>query len=94
MYKGPSCDHGLLSPSGKMSKRARKAAEKRLFEKLFPRDEFPNGIPVNQLPKQPTKKERLLRQATELRELASRGMKPRAYAKKADELEAQAALLD
>ena len=43
--------------------------------------------------KQPGEKERLLRQAKELRELAARGMKPRAYKKKAEELELKASKL-
>lgn len=88
----PSIDHGLLSPSGKMPKSARKAALKREYDKLFPKDEFPNGT-GHALPKQPTDKEYLLKQATELRDLATRGMKTRVYNKKADELEAQAELL-
>lgn len=32
----PSIDHGLLSPSGRMSKQARKAAMEREAAKLFP----------------------------------------------------------
>lgn len=79
----------LTSPSGKMSKRARKAAEKRLHEMLFP-----DGLQLGTLPKQPTEAERLRRQAIELRGLANRGMKPRAYKKQAEELEAQADKLE
>jgi len=40
--------------------------------------------------KQPAEKERMLQQAKELRGLAERGMKPRAYMKRAEELERQA----
>lgn len=78
----------LSSPSGRMSKRSRKLAEDRLRESLF----GPNGLPEPFVP-QPSERERLLRQAAQLRDLASRGMKPRAYLKKAQELEAKAALL-
>lgn len=34
----PSIDHGLLSPSGRTSKRARKAAMEREQERLWPDD--------------------------------------------------------
>jgi len=71
----------LSSPSGHMSKSARNAALKRLKDTLFP-----EGLP-KLLPQQPSEREYLLQQATRLRELASRGMKPRAYLKKAEELE-------
>lgn len=75
----------LTSPSGKMSKRARKAAQERNRVILF----GPNGLSKPKCP-QPTEKETLLRRAAELRELANRGMKPRAYKKEADRLEAMA----
>ena len=88
MYKGPSIDHSLLSPSGRMSKRAREAAMKREAKILFA------GIDLNPPVPQPTEAERLRRWATELRALAERGMKPRAYAKKAAELEARAEQLE
>jgi hypothetical protein len=74
----------LSSPSGRMSKRARKAAEKRLHTALWP-----DGFPAPTCP-QPSKQERLMRQAKELRDLADRGMKPRAYRRKAEQLEQQA----
>lgn len=74
----------LSSPSGRMSARARRAAEKRLWQQLFP-----DGLPARTTP-QPTAREQLLHQAQDLRELANRGMKPRAYRKRAAELEAQA----
>lgn len=72
----------LSSPSGRMSGRAWRAASERLRVKLF----GPNGLQLPTTP-QPTRQESLLRQAKELRELAARGMKPRAYLKKAAELE-------
>ena len=77
-------DHGILSPSGKVSKRARKAALKRCAKELFPDDFVWPSTP------QPTKRERLLRQAAELRALANRGMNTRKYNKEADKLEKEA----
>lgn len=72
----------LTSPSGRMSKRALKAAQDRLAKELTPL--APPSCP------QPSKTEYLLRQAAELRSLASRGMKPRAYLRKAEALEREA----
>lgn len=77
----------LSSPSGRMSKRARAAAEKRLAEALF----GTGGIPRPE-PKQPSNKERLLQQAARLRDLAARGMRVSAFTKEAVRLEAEAAL--
>lgn len=76
----------LSSPSGRMSKRARTAALKRLHDELF----GPEGLQPAPVP-QPSEREALLRQAGELRELAARGMKPRAYLRRAIALEARAA---
>lgn len=70
--------------AGRMSKRSRKAALKRLHDALFP-----DGIPAPRCP-QPTERERLLREAQDLRTLAARGMHPRSYVKRAEELEARA----
>ena len=50
---------------------------------------FGDGLVKAPVP-QPTERERLLRQAQELRKLAARGMKPRAYIKLAEQLERQA----
>ena len=80
----PSIDHSLLSPSGRVSKRARKAAQERVRRELFG-----DGLPYPTC-KQPTQKERLLRQAKNLRELAARGMRPKAFIREAEELEKQA----
>ena len=77
----PSVDHSLLSPSGKMSKIAKERAQKRLLKELFPEGLEPPTC------RQPTEKEYLLRKASELRELANRGFKPRAYLKEAIRLE-------
>jgi len=75
----------LSSPSGRMSKRARKAAERRLSTALFGEGGLApphasQGDPI----------EVLLRRAKELRDLAARGMRPRAHVKEAERLEAQA----
>lgn len=75
----------LSSPSGRMSGRARRAADKRFDLALF----GPNGLPWPSC-QQPTKAESLRRSAAMLRDLADRGMKPRAYAKEAERLEAEA----
>jgi hypothetical protein len=76
----------LSSPSGSMSKRARDAANKRLSTSLFGE----RGLSKPGLPTQPTEVESMLQQAKQLRELAARGMKPRAYVKEAERLEAEA----
>ena len=84
----PAIDHSLLSPSGRMSKRARAAAIKREGERLF------KGVGnLKGSTPQPSKREQLLRQAARLHELAARGMKPRAYLKEAMKCEAQAKAL-
>ena len=59
------------SPSGRMSKRARKAAQERLRAELF------RGMDISPKVKQPAECEALLRQASELEDLAERGMSPR-----------------
>ena len=72
----------LSSPSGTMSKSARERANKRLSIALF----GPEGMPFPTA-SQPSTEEVLIRQASQLRELAARGLKPRAYLKRAIELE-------
>ena len=89
MATWPSIDHGILSPSGRVSGRARKAAMQRERVRLGWDQLFADLVPG--LPAQPSERESLLRQAAELRELAKRGMKPRAYLKAAIALEARAA---
>lgn len=85
----PGIDHGLLSPSGRMSKAARKAAMAREAERLFPPGFWDD---VRCVP-QPTDKEYLLRNATQMRDLAERGIGPRKHMKEALRLEAEAAKL-
>ena len=77
----------LSSPSGHMSKRARQAAMRRLAHELFADMEKPQIIEAT-----PAEKcARLQQRATELRALAARGMRPRAFLKEAKRLELLAA---
>ena len=76
----------LSSPSGRLSKRAKDKAVKRLALALF----GPTGLQRPAVP-QPTERERLLRQAAQLRELAARGMNRKKFIKEAERLEQQAA---
>lgn len=78
-------DHSILSPSGTVSKRAGKAALERERRRLFG-----DGLP-HPTCEQPSEKQRLLKQAKDLRDMAARGMRPRAGIKQAQALETQAA---
>jgi hypothetical protein len=80
----------MSSPSGRTSKRAKAAAMKRLGEQLF----GPGGLRRPGLPPQPSKRERLLQEAARCRDLAARGMRPRAFIKQAERCEAEAAALE
>jgi len=76
------------SPSGRMSKRARKAAQERLRRELF----GPDGLAYPKCP-EPTierRREILLERAAFLRHLADGGMRPRAHRREAAKLEAEA----
>jgi hypothetical protein len=84
----PILDHGILSPNGRVSKATRERDLEKLRQDLF----GPQGLQQAPVP-QPAEAEALMRQAQQLRELAARGMKTKAYMKKAAELEAQAAAL-
>lgn len=75
----------LSSPSGTMKKGARARANERLRVSLFGQAGL-QATPVAQ----PSEATTMLRQAAELRELAARGMKPKAYLRRANELEAKA----
>lgn len=84
----PSIDHSLLSPSGKMSKRARKAANERETVRLFPL-----GYWDFKKPQPPTPAETILsiqRRVQNLREIAGRGMNSAKYLKQALALEKEA----
>ena len=79
------------SPSGHMSKRARKAASERFHKMLW----GPTGhMPEPQGPPPEPEAVCLRRQAAELRRLAEGGMSPRKYRREAERLEARAAELD
>ena len=87
-YRGPSVDHSLLSPSGKMSKRARAEAVKRETARLFKGVQWENAPSPERI-----KAERvatLRRSAANLRDLADRGMSPRKYRRNAARLEREA----
>lgn len=84
----PSIDHSILSPSGRVSKRARKAALAREASRLFPPGTFDSTKTGDQLRRE--KIASLRRSAQELRQLAARGMGPRRHVKAAEALEAQA----
>ena len=77
----------MSSPSGRVSQRSRRVAERRLSDMIGP-------ISGPKPPTQPTESERLRQQAKELSGLAARGMKPKAYVKKAAELSARADQLE
>lgn len=79
----------LSSPSGRMSKRAREAALRRLHDALF----GPDGLKGEPTP-QPTEAESLRAHAKRLRELAARGMSVRKFTKAAAQAEAQADALE
>ncbi len=82
-----SIDHGILSPSGHVSKRSRKAYLERARQELFG-----DGLPYPQI-EQPTRKEVLLQRAAMWRELAARGVGPRKHIKAAEAAEREAASL-
>ncbi len=85
----PSIDHSLLSPSGTVSKRARKAALKREGARLFPpgffdkQEQSAEDLALKD-------REQKLRAAKNLRELAARGMSPRKFMREAERLEREA----
>lgn len=88
-YTGPEIDHGLLSPSGHVSKSARAAAMKRETDRLFPLGfwDKPQLTPEEHAQQEVC---RLLRTAKDLRELAARGMSQRKFTRTAEKLEKQA----
>ena len=82
-------DHGILSSSGRVSRRSEKLAKIRNYALLFP-----DGFPAPQAPAQLDEVVILRQQAAELRDLADRGMSPRKHRVAADRLEARAAQLE
>jgi len=83
---------GMTSPNGRMSKAAKNRANRQLEVALFGDNGFAASVSPK-LPMQPSEKERLTREAKNLRELAARGMKVRAFTKQAEMLEARIATL-
>jgi hypothetical protein len=80
---------GLSSPSGRMSKRARKAALRRLEVALFGEGGIAAAIAPQPLP-QLSERELLIAQAERLEALADRGMCVRKYRKLAAEYRTKA----
>lgn len=76
----------LSSPNGRMSNRGKEAAQKKLGEALFGL----GGLKRPGLPIQTNKRELLLREAAQCRDLAARGMRTRAFTKQANWCEAEA----
>jgi hypothetical protein len=84
-----SIDHGLLSPSGRVSKRARKSAMDRAWAALFPPGFWDKPTATPEVAALETIK-RYRRSAAELRELAARGMSCRKFIREAVALETMA----
>lgn len=92
-YRGPTIDHSVLSPNGKVSGRARKAALKRESDKLFPPGfwDAPDKTPEQ---KRKEARKQLLQHAERLEDLANRGMHPRKYRKEAAKARSEAKALE
>lgn len=88
-YRGPTVDHSLLSPSGRVSGAARRAALAREHDRLFPPGYWDRGGPTD-AERNAARAAALRRQAATLRDLAGRGMRPRAYRREAARLDAEA----
>lgn len=83
---------GMTSPNGRMSKAARTRSTRQLEVTLFGEEGFDAAV-APRLPAQPSEKDRLSREAKNLRDLAARGMKVKAFTKRAEMLEAKIATL-
>lgn len=92
-YRGPTIDHTILSPSGRCSKRTRKAAMDREAARLFPPGFWDTPEPTEE-EKRAAKVLSLRRHAATLRGLAERGMCRRKFTKEADAAEAEADALE
>jgi hypothetical protein len=92
-YRGPSIDHTVLSPSGRVSKAARKAALKSEAARLFPPGFW--SEPQKSAAEQGREKAASLRRsAANLRHLAALGMSKRKFTRAAERMEAEAAALE
>jgi hypothetical protein len=89
----PSIDHTILSPSGRVSRRAREAALNREAERLFPPGYWDAPEPTPE-EKRAAEILRLRRHAANLRDLAARGMSRRRFTAEAESAESKAAALD
>lgn len=81
----------LSSPSGRMSKRAREAAVKRLGDALFGEG---SGFELPPPPRTVPEAVLLREKAEWFRGLAAKGMRPRVHRREAEMLEAQASRLE
>ena len=88
----PSIDHSILSPSGRVSKRAREAAMKREAARLFPPGYWdrPEPTPEQIATEREAKRSQMLDYAKFLRHLADGGMRPRVHRREATRLEREA----
>lgn len=102
-YRGTWLDHTLLSPSGRCSKRARAAADRRMGEALQRHAdrydlEHASELEDSRVAEEAEARAAYLRalrgSAMELRTLADRGMRPRYHRKHAAKLEAEASALE
>jgi hypothetical protein len=91
-YRGPSIDHGLLSPSGKASKASRKALEDDYARRVAAW--WAAKYPESPDSSRPSESARLRAHAARLRELAARGMSVRKFTKEAENAESMADKLD
>ncbi|KKN79978.1 hypothetical protein LCGC14_0334860 [marine sediment metagenome] len=92
-HSRPEMDHGVLSPSGRVSKRARKAKLAIEAARLFPPGFWDKPVPTAaQEAAQAALQQR--RHATRLTDLANRGMHPRKYKKEAARALAEAKALE
>jgi len=89
MTERPAIDHTILSPSGKVSRRAREQALRREHDRLFPPG-FWTPTEPDEAKKRADRAATLRRSAQNLRDLAARGMSPRKFAREADSLEQEA----
>jgi hypothetical protein len=89
----PSIDHSILSPSGHVSARARRAALARETAVLFPPGFWDRPQP-SETQIQAQKIADLRRRAAMLRDLASRGMHPRRFPREAAMMESEADQLE
>lgn len=88
----PRIDHSLLSPSGRMSKRARAAAMERERVKLFGEQ----GLQSRAIQNKPSSADRIIQltaEAKRCRDFVANGYRTRAFTKQAEECAAEIARL-